>query len=88
MHPWRSVRQIRSHQTPELSCQYLTCWTKRCEAAALLAKEAQAYQSQVAPWARNPAVYLAPSRAFYRYAALGTGLSLLVALVICGLLLS
>ena len=80
-------------RAPEVTCNF--CGASNFldsaltdQAGELLAKEAEHYQRRVLPWASDPAVYLAPSRAFYRYAALGAGLSLLVALGIVTLLLA
>jgi hypothetical protein len=79
-------------RAPEVTCGY--CGASNfldsalsAQASALLAQEAAGYQQRILPWASDPSVYLAPSRAFYRYAALGVGLSLLLALGTCALLL-
>ena len=78
-------------RAPEVSCGY--CGASNfldealtAQAGALLAREAEQYQQRVLPWASDSALYLAPSRAFYRYAALGAGVSLLAALAVVLLL--
>lgn len=46
-------------------------------AAALLAAESAEYERRMTPWARDANVFMAPSRAFYRYATIG-GIAALV----------
>jgi len=72
----------------EVVCNYcgasnLLDATLTANAAALLAAEAEAFAQHARPWARDPAVYMGPARAFYRYAAIGAGVGL--ALVSLGL---
>jgi DNA-directed RNA polymerase subunit RPC12/RpoP len=80
-------------RAPEVTCGY--CGASNFldsalthQAGRLLAQEAELYRRRVLPWASDPALYLAPSRTFYRYAALGAGLSLFVALGIAALLMA
>lgn len=56
-------------------------------AAVLLAQETQEYERRMRPWARDPNVYLGPSRTFYRYAAVGAGAALAALSAIALLLL-
>lgn len=77
-------------RAPEVTCSFcqatnLLDASLTANAASLLAQEAQEYERRMRPWARDPNVYLAPSRAFYRYAGIGgavalVGLSALVLL--------
>jgi hypothetical protein len=77
-------------RAPEVTCSFcqatnLLDASLTANAASLLAREAQEYERRMRPWARDPNVYLAPSRAFYRYAGIGgavalVGLSALVLL--------
>lgn len=68
-------------RTPEVICGYcgapnLLDASLTTNAAALLAQEAQAYEKRLRPWAQDPNVYLAPSRAFYRFGVLGAAIAL------------
>jgi len=72
----------------ELTCTYcgasnLLDAALTANAAELLAAERRQYEQRMLPWARDPSVYLAPSRAFYRYGAIGGGVAL--ALIGCAL---
>lgn len=78
-------------RAPSVTCSY--CQTSNlldtvltAEASALLAREAQEYERRMRPWARDPDLYLAPSRAFYRYAAIGGGVALVALTAVLGLL--
>jgi hypothetical protein len=52
----------------------------------LLARETQDYERRILPWVNDPNIYLAPSRAFYRYAAIGGGIALVALTAVLGLL--
>jgi hypothetical protein len=72
---------------PQVTCAYCNATNMldaalTTQAGALLAAEAQEYQRRVRAWATDPAVYLAPSRAFYRFAAVGAAVALLVGIAI------
>jgi hypothetical protein len=79
-------------RAPEVTCSFCNATnlldaSLTANAAALLAQEAQEYERRMRPWARDPNVYLAPSRAFYRYAAVGAGVALAVLSLVALLLL-
>jgi len=68
-------------RAPELVCAHcgatnLLDAALTANAAELLAAERREYEQRLLPWARDPSVYLAPSRAFYRYGAVGGGVAL------------
>jgi hypothetical protein len=68
-------------RAPELICTFcgatnLLDAALTANAAELLAAERREYEQRLLPWARDPRVYLAPSRAFYRYGAVGGGAAL------------
>ena len=74
---------LPSVRAPEVTCGYCGASnvldaTLTVNAAALLQAERQEYERRMLPWARDPAVYLAPTRAFYRFGSLGGGVALLV----------
>ena len=63
-------------RAPQVMCSYCSASnlldaTLTANASALLQQEAQEYQNRLQPWARNPALYQAPVRAFYLYGAVG-----------------
>lgn len=89
-HPGLSARcrhcggELPALRAPEVTCGFcgavnLLDAALTTQAAALLSKEVQEYHQRMRPWARDPATYLAPSRAFYRYGAAGVALALLIA---------
>ena len=70
-------------RAPEVTCGYCGASnvldaTLTANAATLLVSERQEYERRMLPWARDPNVYLAPSRAFYRYGAAGAALALVL----------
>lgn len=76
-------------RAPQVLCSHcnasnLLDQTLTANAAALLQQEAQEYQRRLKPWTRDAALYHAPLRAFYRYAAAGA----IGALIASGLLLA
>lgn len=86
-HPGLAVRcrncgaHLPALRTAELICAHcgatnLLDAALTANAAELLAAERREYEQRLLPWARDPSVYLAPSRAFYRYGALGGGAAL------------
>lgn len=69
-------------RAPQVICQHcrasnLLDDSLTANAAALLEREAQAYQQRLAPWARDANVYQAPLRAFYLFGAIGAAAALL-----------
>jgi hypothetical protein len=79
-------------RAPEVTCSFcnaanLLDASLTADAATLLAQEAHEYERRMRPWARDPSVYLAPGRAFYRYGAVGGGLALMALSLILLLLL-
>jgi hypothetical protein len=80
-------------RAPEVTCSFCSATNLldaalTVNAAALLARETEDYERRLRPWARDPNVYLAPSRAFYRYGAAGGAVALLGLSIITLLLLS
>ncbi|MGC4093337.1 MAG: hypothetical protein QM756_36685 [Polyangiaceae bacterium] len=69
---------------PEVTCGYcgasnLLDQSVSANAAALLEREAQEYHQRMRPWTRDTHVFMAPTRAFYRYGMVGAVIGLVLA---------
>ncbi len=80
-------------RAPEVTCGFCSASnllddSLTRDASALLAAEAAEYERRMRPWARDANVFLAPSRAFYRYFIVGGVAALLVVGLAFGSLLA
>ena len=78
-------------RAPEVKCSYCSASNVldaelTTSAGALLAAEAEEYRGRAQGFTHDPNVYLAPSRAFYRFGAIGAALTLGIGVAIFGVL--